>query len=72
MPTINIIAHPQDASQVEAVKAFMKALKIKFEVSKDQPYNPDFVAKIKKSQKEFEQGNFTRVEKENLQKFLGL
>ena len=33
MSPINIIAHPKDDSQVEAVKAFMKALKIKFEIS---------------------------------------
>lgn len=36
MYTINIKAHPQDESQVEAVKAFMKALKIKFEISKEK------------------------------------
>lgn len=72
MQTINITAHPQDDSQVEAVKAFMKALKIKFEISKDKPYNPDFVAKIKKSEQEFKDGKFTRVKKEDLQSFLGL
>lgn len=31
----------------------MKALKIKFEVSKEKPYNPDFVAKIKRSDEDF-------------------
>ncbi|NGM61254.1 hypothetical protein G5B30_04900 [Sphingobacterium sp. SGG-5] len=36
METINIIAHTKDASQIEAIKAFMKALKIKFEVSKEK------------------------------------
>jgi hypothetical protein len=30
------------------------------------------VAKIQKSKKEIEEGNFTRVEKEDLQQFLGL
>jgi hypothetical protein len=72
MQTINITAHPQDDSQVEAVKAFMKALKIKFEISKEKPYNPEFVAKIKKSEQEFKDGKFTRVKKEDLQSFLGL
>jgi hypothetical protein len=33
MSTINITLHPNDDAQVEAVKAFMKALKIKFEIS---------------------------------------
>jgi hypothetical protein len=72
MQTINITAHPQDDSQVEAVKAFMKALKIKFEISKEKPYNPEFVAKVKKSEQEFKDGKFTRVKKDDLQSFLGL
>ena len=75
MKTQNIfIAHPKTAEQVSALKAFMKALKIKFEISQaDQSsYNEDFVAKVKKSRQEFEEGNFTRVNKEDLQKFLGL
>jgi hypothetical protein len=72
MQTINITAHPQDDSQIEAVKAFMKALKIKFEISKEKPYNPEFVAKIKKSEQEFKDGKFTRVKKDDLQSFLGL
>ena len=72
MQTINITAHPQDDSQVEAVKAFMKALKIKFEISKEKPYNAEFVAKIKKSEQEFKNGKFTQVKKVDLQSFLGL
>lgn len=67
-----IIAHPNSNEQIEAMKAFMKALKIKFEVSKESVYNADFVKKIEKSKKEFENGEFTRVEKEDLQNFLGL
>jgi phosphoribosylamine-glycine ligase len=42
MQTINIVAHTEDASQIEAIKAFMKALKIKFEVTKqDKPCDTD-------------------------------
>ena len=67
------IIHPATTEQASALKAFIKALKIKFEVAtNDKPYNHDFVAKIKRSKKEFEQGNFTRIEKDDLQKFLGL
>ena len=75
MKTQNIIiAHPQTIEQVNVMKAFMEALKIKFEVSKtkESPYNPEFVAKIEKSKKEFENGEFTRVEQGDLQNFLGL
>ncbi len=73
MKTKNIIiAHPQTDEQVNVIKAFMNALKIKFEISKESPYNADFVAKIEKSKKEFENGDFTPIEKNDLQNFLGL
>jgi len=38
MSTINITLHPNDDAQIEAVKAFMKALKIKFEISKEKTF----------------------------------
>ena len=58
MEAINFKAYTADTSQVDAIKAFMKALKIKFEVSKedDKPYNPEFVAMIKKGQREIAEG----------------
>jgi len=73
MKTENIIiAHPQTDEQVNVIIAFMNALKIKFEISKESPYNAEFIAKIEKSKKEFENGDFTRVEKNDLHNFLGL
>lgn len=72
MKAINFTAYTEDASQIEAVKAFMKALKIKFEISKEKPYNPEFVAKIRQSEKEIEQGKSKKVRKEDLSNFLGL
>ncbi len=73
MKTENIIiAHPQTDEQVNVIKAFMKALKIKFEISKENSYSSEFVSKIEKSKKEFNDGDFTRVEKNDLQNFLGL
>ena len=50
------IAHPQTSEQVSALKAFMQALKIKFEVSKSDSYNPEFVEKILQGKKDIEQG----------------
>lgn len=38
MQAINITAYTEDASQIEAVKAFMKALKIKFEIANVRSY----------------------------------
>jgi hypothetical protein len=40
--------------------------------SKESPYDPEFVDKIKQSEKEFKEGNCTRVEKKDLKNFLGL
>lgn len=68
------IAHPTNIDQINALKAVVKAFKIKFEVTKgtENPYNPAFVAKIQKSKQECKEGKFTRVKKEDLQNFLGL
>ena len=51
----SFIAHPTTDEQVVALKAFMKALKIDFELSKaeENPYDADFVNKIKKSRKDY-------------------
>jgi hypothetical protein len=36
---------------LDIIKAFLEALKIKFEVKKDSPYDPEFVEKIEKDGK---------------------
>lgn len=68
---LTYIIHPSNSEQANALKAFAKALKLKFEIA-EKPYNPEFVAKIKESQQQFKEGKFTRVKKEDLQNFLGL
>jgi hypothetical protein len=78
MEAINITAYPSDVSQVEAIKAVLKALKIQFKVTKEAStddnvrYNSEFVAKIKKSQQAYKDGHFVTVEKENFKEFLGI
>ena len=47
----------------------MKALKIKFEIA-EKPYNPEFVAKIKRSEEQYKKGQFTRVKAEDLNQFI--
>ncbi len=69
MEAINITAFTQDISQIDAIKAFMKALKIKFEIA-DKPYNPEFVAKIKKSQQQFQVGKFSTLKIEDLSQYI--
>ncbi|NEW82832.1 MAG: hypothetical protein GZ094_10775 [Mariniphaga sp.] len=66
MQTINITAYTEDAAQIEAIKSVLKALKIKFEISKEKPYNPEFVAKINQSRQDYKDGKGTVVSLEEL------
>ncbi|MFU8859201.1 MAG: DUF2683 family protein [Cyclonatronaceae bacterium] len=43
-----LIVHPQTDEQLNAIKAFIKAQKIKFEVTNMEIYNSDFVQNIGK------------------------
>ncbi len=65
-----IIAHPKTNEQVDAIKAFMDALKIKFEVSKtkDSPYNPEFVAKIERSRYQAREGKTVSIDLDDIWK----
>jgi hypothetical protein len=54
-----LIAHPETNEQLSALKAVLKALKIKFETSEKSPYDPEFVEKIRKSRKDFKEGKGT-------------
>lgn len=67
-----LIAHPQTSEQFSALKAFMRALKIKFEVSKNDTYDPEFVKKILESKEQAKKGEVTTVKIEDLKEFLGL
>ncbi len=65
------VIHIETSEQENALKAFAKALKMKFEVRKGV-YNPDFVAKIQESRQQAKDGKVTRVRKEELKEFLGV
>jgi hypothetical protein len=60
MEAINITAYTEDASQIEAIKAVIKAFKIKYNISKlkkpETPYNPEFVVMIEKGKKQIAEG----------------
>jgi len=62
-----LIVHPENKAQLNAVKQVLKAMKISFE-KEDKPYNPEFVAKIKKSEQNFKEGKFTKIAVEDLWK----
>ncbi len=68
MEAINFKAYTTDESQVEALKAFMTALKIKFEMAKPSPYDPEFVDKILQGDTDFNEGKGRKVTLDELNK----
>jgi adenylate cyclase class IV len=58
-----------NSEQTNALLAFVKALKMKFEIkSIDTPYNTDFLAKIEKSRKDYKKGKGIVVSIDELKK----
>jgi hypothetical protein len=68
MKTQNIIVHPSNEQEMSIIKAFFEALKIKFEVAKDSPYDPEFVAKIEKSRKQAAEGKTVKIDLDDIWK----
>ncbi len=69
MQTINIIAHTEDDSQIEAVKAFMKALKIKFELTKEGDKST-FITEMQNSLNQVQQMKEGKLPKQSVKEFL--
>jgi uncharacterized protein with ATP-grasp and redox domains len=68
MQATNITTYTDDASQIDAIKAFMKALKIKFEMEPKSTYNKKFVTKIVQGDDEFKKGKSKSIKTEDLWK----
>ncbi|RYE29015.1 MAG: hypothetical protein EOP42_15380 [Sphingobacteriaceae bacterium] len=66
-----VIIHPKDQKQWNALKIIFEAMNVPFEQD-ESPYNPEFVARIRRSEEQIKAGKVTRVEKADLQSFLGL
>ena len=62
------IVYPETIEQEDALKAFAKALKMKFEVTKEKHYDPDFVAKIQESRRQVKEGKTVKIELDDLWK----
>ncbi|WP_293300577.1 DUF2683 family protein [Pedobacter sp. UBA4863] len=62
-----LIIHPKNKEQLAAIKAFVKALKIDF-TTKKSTYNPEFVAKIKRSEAQMKEGKGVKIAIEDLWK----
>jgi hypothetical protein len=65
-----VIAHPQTQDQINALLAFMQALKIKFETIPEQPYNKEFVKMILESKQQITDNKYTEIKPENLGTFI--
>lgn len=68
MKTPDIIVHPSNSHEMNVIKAFFEALKIKFEVAKDSPYDPEFVAKIGNSRKQATEGKTVKIDLDDIWK----
>jgi len=69
MKTANVIvAHPASNDKLEALKAFLQALKIDFEVTttEQSPYNPEFVKMILQGDEDIKAGKGKKVTLEEL------
>lgn len=58
-----ITIHPKNEEQANLFEQLAKALKVRFETGKEtkSPYNPDFVAKIERSRKNYKEGKGTLI-----------
>ena len=65
-----ITIQPKNKEQLNALEIILKAMNIPFKKSKERksPYNPEFVAKIKRSEKNFSEGKYTTIKVEDLWK----
>jgi len=62
MKTQNIlIARPSNENEMNTIKAFFEALKIKFEVAKDSAYDPEFVDKIERGREDYINGKAIKI-----------
>ena len=65
-----IIVHAE-REKMKKIMNFLEELKVDFETGEDNnPYNPDFVEKIKRSQQQYKEGNYRNVAREDLEGYL--
>lgn len=76
-----LIMHPQNKEQLDALKAFAKALNVPFDKNEVELtdrekgiklYGVKMVEDIEEAEEDIKAGRVTRVKKENLKAFLGL
>ena len=68
-----IIVHPKNNEEQKVIKAFLKALKIKFENLKTKPedtsdYNPEFVEVVEQNRKDYKAGKGIKINLDDIWK----
>ena len=51
----------EDKEILKAVKALLKGFRVSFEEKQDKPYNPEFVAMIKESERQIKEGKTVAI-----------
>jgi len=64
MATMTFIVHTVNAEQENVLKTLFKALKIKFEESKETPYNKDFTEMVLQAEESIKRGKGKKVSSE--------
>lgn len=71
MKAVTITAYTEDTSQIEVIKAVIKALKIKYSISKskemDSAYSPEFVDMIRQGEQDLKDGKGVSMTIEDLE-----
>lgn len=66
METLRV--HPNNEEELQALKTLLKVMKINFEKEEPSPYNPEFIAKVKRGEKAMKEGKGVTVDLNNLWK----
>lgn len=56
-----LIVQPENKEQLKALKAFMKAMKIRFQ-KEEKPYSEEFVTKMQRAEEDIKAGRTTKIE----------
>lgn len=63
-----ITIYPKSEEEASLFEQLAKALNVPFKKNTDSPYDPEFVDKIKRSEKNHKQGKFKTIKVEDLWK----
>ena len=59
-----LLVYPENNKQLKAIKSVMMALNVRFEKKEESPYDPVFVEKIKRGDKDILNGNTRKISKD--------